>query len=299
MVNALREVKLQSSPIILSTRDNGFPSYTSPSQSDFNYVIAMVTIDSVDYLLDATDRNLPFGLIPFRCVNFEGRIVDGSKSDWVSLQSSKVSMTQYHFEGTLSEEGKLNGDLFVSFGGYTAVDKRAEIKASNSEEEYWEDFEAKNNSYKILKSELMNLDSADGQLGKKLGVEIQKFAHGKEKNLVFNPLFVGGTRKNPFNLEERLYPVDLGTLIQESARFEIHLPKGYKLVNQPKNVSMSLPDKAGRYIYRVIDKGESIEIEMLMSLNKNMYMPDEYLTLKEFFSRIIQSQKVDFTLTKE
>src|SRR5205085_10865348 len=67
LIASLVAADLNAEPVILSTRANGFPVELHPVLSDFNYVIARLTIDNKTYLLDATDDFLPFGLIPARC----------------------------------------------------------------------------------------------------------------------------------------------------------------------------------------------------------------------------------------
>ncbi|MCK4500280.1 DUF3857 domain-containing protein, partial [Candidatus Babeliales bacterium] len=64
LVALLDKIELKAYPVVLSTRDNGILSPLSPSIRKLNYVIASVEINGETYLLDATDRHVPFGVLP-------------------------------------------------------------------------------------------------------------------------------------------------------------------------------------------------------------------------------------------
>ena len=77
----LKEAGLEANPVILSTRNNGYVgSITFPNISKFDYVIGHVKIGEKEYLLDATE---PYGMpniLPVRCLNGEGLLVNALTS---------------------------------------------------------------------------------------------------------------------------------------------------------------------------------------------------------------------------
>ncbi|HLT71528.1 MAG TPA: hypothetical protein VKZ75_02705, partial [Cyclobacteriaceae bacterium] len=87
LIAALRYAGLEADPVILSTRSNGYVTELFPSLSDFNYVIARLVIDDKEYLLDATDPLVPFGMIPFHCLNGKGRLIGDSESSWLLIKA--------------------------------------------------------------------------------------------------------------------------------------------------------------------------------------------------------------------
>ena len=60
----LRELGLQSDPVILSTRSNGAIHPAQIMVNQFNYVIASVNIGDKTYLLDATEKEGSYNLLP-------------------------------------------------------------------------------------------------------------------------------------------------------------------------------------------------------------------------------------------
>lgn len=296
LICALQEAGLEATPVILSTRANGYPSFTHPALTDFNYVIANLKIGEEHYLLDAADEYTSFGLIPHHCINLQGRHLQENASNWIDLAANQPSHTSYLLQGKLQKDGSFVGSLQISYSGYAANNKRKEIKGFNSTEEYLEDLEEKTTQFTIKESNISHLDNTKFNLVQQLKINIPNFAHQRNKKITFNPLILGRTTKNPFNLDERTYPVDLGSSIETSYEILIELPEGYNYAQNFKNINMALPNRDARYRHFVKEDGGNISIQISSSIAKPLFMPEEYLDLKEFFSRIIQSQKIDLEL---
>ncbi|MGE8421424.1 MAG: DUF3857 domain-containing protein [Sphingobacterium siyangense] len=302
LVNALRYAKLDAIPVILSTRENGYAGLYAPAISEFNHVIAQVKIGENYYLLDATSPYEMFGNIPMKCVNFQGRSIPlEGESDWVKLEANLASTYSNFFYGELSEDGALKGKWITSRNGYGASKMRERLQGSNSEEEFYEKIDEENNRIKINSFKVSNRESLDKPLTEEFEIEIKNFATLQNEQLLFNPYIDTKMSKNPFNLTERNYPIDFGSLVQEECYIEIKLPKGYAYPTEGKlkNISMALPERAARYIFKINNTTPDVLIiESATQLNKPLFMPEEYFDLKEFFSRIIQAEKLDVVLKK-
>ncbi len=299
LIAALGAAGLDAEALILSTRENGIVNNLFPVISDFNYVVAKVNIGTQSYLLDASDPLLPFGLLPLRCINDRGRVINLKKpSYWYDLKASQKESTRYNLTATLGKDGKIKGELIIYSLGYAALNKRKQILEASSIAEYVEKMDERMPKIHILKHEIVNLDSLDLNLAEKYEVEIEAFEKMDNQQLFFNPFFIGRTTKNPFNLNERTYPVDLGAATENRITLSIKLPDDYVLADQPKDLSIALPNKDGRYLTQTMLTDHTLIFNQLFQLNKPIYMSDEYLGLKEFYSRIIQLQKTDIVLKK-
>tara|TARA_R110002049_G_scaffold38978_1_gene120324 strand:+ start:11274 stop:12680 length:1407 start_codon:yes stop_codon:yes gene_type:complete len=105
--NLLESCEIDVKPVLLSTRNNGFPTKIFPVISDFNYLIVQATIDNKTYLLDATDPFLSFGQIPFRCLNGYGRLLDFKNgSEWMDINPNELSTVQYKILLNLDDENE-------------------------------------------------------------------------------------------------------------------------------------------------------------------------------------------------
>jgi len=299
LIAALGAAGLDAEALILSTRANGTVNTLFPIISDFNYVVAKLNIGDQVYLLDGSDPLMPFGLLPLHCINGQGRVINVKKpSYWYTIVASQRQSTRYVLGGELRRDGKIKGELTIYSQGYAAYDKRRKIHAATSVEDYVEKLDEQMNGTSILKQRINNLDSLDYALGEIYDVEITAFKNMDADPAYFNPFFIDRTIKNPFNLNDRTYPVDLGASTESRVTISLKLPDNFTLADQPKDVNLGLPDGGGRYLCNTQLNDHTLVFNQLLQFNKSIYSPDEYLTLKEFYSRIIQSQKTDIVLKK-
>ncbi|MBN2519306.1 MAG: hypothetical protein JXB17_02280, partial [Bacteroidales bacterium] len=87
LLQLLKKLDFEVYPIALSTRENGILNPFFPSYHKLNYVIVYLKANNKEYLLDATEEYMPVGLIPKRCINSQGRLIDEEKTKWVDLKT--------------------------------------------------------------------------------------------------------------------------------------------------------------------------------------------------------------------
>lgn len=299
LIAALSAANLDAEAVILSTRENGTVNKLYPIISEFNYLIAKVNIGDKSYLLDATEPLLPFGLLPLRCVNDQGRVVNLKKpSYWIDLTAFQKSATSYILEAKLNTDGKITGTITTHSTGYSAFNKRKEIKKFNSAEEYVEKLDERLPKIQILKQEIRNIDSVENVLTEVYEIEFSPLDNALQNDLNFNPFFINPIGKNPFNLNARTYPVDLGSTSDERIIINISLPGKFDLTEKPKDLAIALPNAGGKYLLQTKIDDNVLSFSQIMQLNKSIYQAEEYPYLKEFYSTIIQNQKSDVLLKK-
>lgn len=299
LVAGLNAADIEAYPVIISTRENGIPSFLYPAMTDFNAVIAMAKIDGKDYLLDASEKYLPFGELSMRSINDRGRVIySKSQSDWVILKNEVPSRNNYNILGKLDSAGKIKGTIRIQYSGLHALHKREEIEEYNSFEEYEEKLMEQLTSMRILSSKVENLDDLEKPLVEQLEFEMEMRENFRENEFVLNPIIYERTTKNPFKLEERNYHVDFGAPQTEVHNINISIPIGYTILNKPKDSALTLPENSAKYTFRSLYENNILMLQQNMSLNKAIFSPEEYFHLKEFFSRIIQQQLTDFQFKK-
>ncbi|ETZ22912.1 DUF3857 domain-containing protein [Pedobacter sp. V48] len=299
LIAALSAADLDAEAVILSTRANGVVNNLYPVISDFNYVVAKVNIGDKSYLLDATEPLLPFGLLPLHCINGNGRVINLKKpSYWQDLKASQKESTKYILNAELTADGKLKGKLTTYSLGYAALKKRQRIVAANSVDEYVEKLDEQMPGISILKHSIENVDSLDNTLVEDYEIEMKVFDNLNADQSYFNPFFINRITKNPFNLNERTYPVDMGAASEERITMIIKLPANISIIDKPKDMSMALTDNGGKYLASTSMQDDSFVFNEMLQFNKPIYESEEYLSLKEFYSRIIQSQKTDIVFKK-
>jgi len=299
LVAALSAANLDAEAVILSTRDNGTINKLYPVISNFNYIIAKVNIGDKSYMLDATEPLLPFGLLPLRCVNDQGRVINLKKpSYWIDLKASQKATTSYILNGKLNTEGKVVGILTTISQGYAAFNKRKEIKKYSSPDEFVEKLDDRLTKIRILNHSISNLDSVENSLTEKYEIEFTVNDGSIKNQFYLSPFFINAISKNPFNLNVRTYPVDLGAASDERIIINIGLPEKYNLIEKPKDLAIGLPNSGGRYLLQTNLDNNTLSLSQILQFNNAIYQPEEYPYLKEFYSRIIQNQKAEYLLKK-
>lgn len=295
LIAALNAANMEAYPILVSSRDNGLPHHLHPVISDFNYVIVGLKINDEIIQLDASDKLLSFGQLPLRAINGEGRIIYSKKSsEWISLENKIISSTKYQFNGKLDLNGKIDGQLIMIYHGLDAYIKRREILNYASADEYQEKLDERLTNIDFENLNISFLEDPDNNLHMEATVSIQFGQEIKNGEFYLNPIFLERTTRNPFNLDERNYPVDLGARHNESYEIYIDMPEGVTLVSAPKNSNLILPENSARYSYSSEFKNNNLSVVQLLSFKKSIYSTDEYFGLKELLSRIIQQLKIDY-----
>lgn len=299
LIAALSAANLDAEAVILSTRENGVVNNLYPVITGFDYVVAKVNIGDQSYLLDASQPLLPFGLLPLHCINGNGRVINLKKpSYWYDVKASQKESTKYILDGELTSDGKLKAKLTTYSSGYAALKKRQRIVAANSVDEYVEKLDEQMPGISILKHSIENVDSLDNPLVEIYEIEMKVFDNLNADQSYFNPFFINRISKNPFNLNERTYPVDLGAASEERVSMMIKLPANISIVDKPKDMSIALADNGGKYLASTSMQDDSFVFNQMLQFNKPTYDSEDYLSLKEFYSRIIQLQKTDIVLKK-
>lgn len=144
--NALISENIKAYPVLVSTRNNGLATKIYPVISDFNYLIVLAEIDGEEYFLDASDKYLSFGHIPFRSLNQYGRLIDfDNESDWIGLKSSNLSSETYFLQMDLDADLNLTGKLNKRSTGYRAL--KAKKNYFNDKEGFLDEFEENASSW--------------------------------------------------------------------------------------------------------------------------------------------------------
>jgi len=296
LINALNAVGLNADIVLVSTRDNGLPLKLHPVITGFNYAIAKIDIDGKTYLLDATNKLLPFGMIPYKTLNGYGRVMDfDNESYWIDIKPIKNNQTRISMNLKMDEEGNFEGLLNKSYNGYKAIEKRDEIKIV-TEEKYLEDIEDRDENLIINSYKNSNLDEIDKSLKELFNIQIESEIDG---NLVIlNPFINSKISKNPFQLKERTYPVDFGYPSSFQFTLSLKIPVNYKVSTLPEDLALKLPNSSGNYTFNIGAKNNIITMISRFKINKAYFVPEEYLYLKEFYTQIVKTQNSLITLEK-
>jgi hypothetical protein len=297
LASMLDKADINVAPVLLSTRDNGFLRRSIPAARQFNTVICAVFLNDNGYmLLDATDKFLPIGMIPERCLNGEGMAVGKDGFRWVRLTAPQKTRTVVNGEFTLNAAGELSGKLQVDRTGYDAQSSRKKY-FSKGEEEYLKDFTG-NQSWERKKSEIQNSKELHQSFKEIHELQINDHANAAGNMIYINPFLLSKLESNPFKHEKREYPVDFGFPFDRVYMIRIEIPQGYAIEELPKTKLLMLPENATRFSYNSAQNGNIITISASLQVNKSLFAQTEYQNLREFYNQVVAKHAEQIVLKK-
>ncbi|MCB0400024.1 MAG: DUF3857 domain-containing protein [Winogradskyella sp.] len=295
--NSLNAAGIKNFLVASSTRNNGLPTKLYPIIKDFNYITVKAVIDDKSYFLDATDKKLAFGQIPFKCLNGEGRVLDFDNGGyWEPIKTKSSSILSIQSELELNDVSELEGELRITRSGYYALDERKELD-SMSDDEYLDDFETKNPNLLVNEYEAKNETELEKPLEQKFSITLDH-SYTNSSTIRINPFFFNKISKNPFKLDERTFDVDYGYPRTLYYTVKINIPDTYSITKLPEKKAIALPNSGGNFMLSISESDNSIMVTTRLYILKKTFSAAEYAYLKEFYNQIIKAQQSYIQLEK-
>lgn len=280
-----------------TARDHGFVRQPYPMEEQFNYVICTVKIGDKRLTLDATDKYLPIGILPERCLNGPALIISKTNHGWINVDAKTKSRTVVSTDLTLKESGELTGKVNYTFDGYDAHRVRKDYFAKG-ETDYLKKF-MEDKTWEIQKSEFQNLKEID-QNAKQLHELIINEHCTLAGNVIYlNPYVTSQLKENVFKHEKREYPVDFGSPADRTYMCKIVLPEGYTVDELPKPKIIVLPGNAAKFSYNISQTGNVLNVISMLQINKALFLQDEYPHLREFYNQVVAKQSEQIVLKRK
>lgn len=298
LVNALEAANLHSKSVILSTRENGLPTELYPVLSNFNYVLAVLMINNERILLDATDKQAPFGVIPFRALNVQGRVMDfRNGSYWMPIEPFEKNIYYVNAQITAAADGNFSGKVTQTNYGYIALGKRNAFDEETLQE-YIKDKQNEKAGIEITDYQVEDIKKNEQPLKESYSISIAPETVGDK--IIFHPFFNKTyISENPFKMEARSYPMDFGFPFTNTYLISIDLKNVYEVDQLPKSRSIKLPNDDGECSVTYVAEGNKINIRFNMKLNAHRFPSDAYQSLKEFFGTIVTMLKEESIILKK
>ncbi len=298
LINALDAAGLDVRLMLLSTRDSGLPTQEYPVMTKFNYTIAVLNIGNQTYLLDATDKLAPFGIIPFRALNVQGRVMDfKNESYWAPLEPYAKNIYYSNAQLTANGLGGFTGKVSTASYGYIGLEKRHEIE-SEELQGYIKTRENADTSKEIENLEIENVNEIDEPLKETYQISLEPETVGDK--VVLYPFFDEPyISENPFKQETRRYPLDFGFPFTNTYIISIDLAGVYQVEELPKSRTVRLPGEDGNLTVTYASENDKINIRFNFNLKTYRYQPDAYQSLKELFETMVAVLKNEPVVLKK
>jgi transglutaminase-like putative cysteine protease len=249
LIAMLKHAGLNAQAVILSTRDNGFINPAYPSIDNFNYVIAYVKAEEETYFLDATESNIPAGLLPKRCVNGYSRLI-GPNPREINISGEKKSTYQHQLNLEISD-GKLLGKYTGNRGNLAAAEYRENYVNTAAQDKFITSLSEEYPGISIDNFEVQNLNEINQPLRLSYRLEIEDKAEELGSMIYLNPMLYWGLDDNPFKSETRNYPIDYAYPFENTYMLMLQIPEGYALESVPKSQKIMMEKELGSFLLHV------------------------------------------------
>lgn len=292
----LRYAGLQADPVLLSTTGHGYAFEHAAMINSMNYLVVQFYDNGKAYYLDATQPRLAFNRLPLFCYNGHARVVNEIATS-ITLSADSVSerkSTVFFFANR--PDGKWAGNVKQYAADYESFSLREEI-AEKGKDAFLSKIQKNYGSTAFISD--LSIDSLDRyEAPVNLGYKIE-FTNQDEDILYINPTFSEGYKKNPFVSAERSYPVEMPYTHDESILATLEIPKGYAVDELPKQILIKMDETGESFFeYRITLSENIISFKNRLKINRTMFMPDEYESLREFFNLVVKKQSEQIVLKK-
>jgi hypothetical protein len=282
-------------PVLSSTRQNGMPTQLYPVLSEFNYLMVQLEIDGKTFLLDATEKNTEFGVIPFRTLNKYGRLLDFENgSSWIDIEPEVYSTITIQDSIKLNSNGTTTGNSIHNFSGYHALAVRNKLDEIQPEEI----FQSLTNANSHTRSLIAVPENVENQVN--ITFNLHNSSQKINDLIYVNPFSFKFFKENPFKLKERTYPIDFGYKDIYTYNISLVIPETYEFVEFPENRRIILPEKGGslQFLTQKVND-HSAMIHCRVSFPHSVYSAGFYPYFQKFFSELLNIQEQSIILVRE
>jgi hypothetical protein len=289
LINALNAANLKAVVMLLSTRSYGLPTTKYPVLTDYNYLMASLKIGEKEYHLDATDKESPFGILPFKTLNVRGRVLDyKNDSYWSIIEPFAKNVHYINTQLIAQQDGSFKGKASEVYTGYIGVFQRKIIQ-KRTLDKY---INGKGNNkldVELDNIKIENLEKIDLPL--KENYELTLTFDTDPAKVYLYPLFLDYyLSESPFKSNSRANPIDFGFPFTNTYMVSIDLNNQYEVVDLPMGKIYKLPEDKGECSIAFSQKNGKINIRLSVKLKEFRFEPEYYQYLKEFFSNVISMQ---------
>jgi hypothetical protein len=295
LIDLLRQKNILADPVILSTQDYGINLGDYPMFEKMNYVICMVRLAGDTLYLDASRPGNGFGHLPLDCYNGYARIIsEQGGAVYFDPESIKEIETTTVFIVNESKE-KSDGGVEMDPGFFGTEKIKMEIKESGTKK-YFENIRSEmTNETALLNPGIDSIDKSDFPV--KVHFDFDLPLQGDI--LYFNPVLLTEFKQNPFKAEKRIYPVSFAKPVNELYTLNMAIPEGYVVDEIPKSAKVSFNENEGFFEYLIQANQQSIQLRSRIILPKVFYPPEDYQSLRGFYTFIVAKYSEQIVFKKK
>jgi hypothetical protein len=284
-------------PAFISTREHGTFIDKYPDASQFDYLVYVVRLKRKVLFLDATEPLLPFDVLPERCLNGKAFYSLPMGYHWLPVITPAKDKTIVTAEFVLTGSETLQGKLTVDRFGYDALAARSQYR--EIEEDKYFEHTLLQKSWTVTKKELLQMEDVNTAVREQYEVSIPNQVIVSDDKLYINPYVALREDTNPFPEATRIHPLNFPFQKEKILLCHMTLPEGYEVESLPENKNITLPNNAAKCSFNISIDGNRLSVVSNLKINETYFLPNEYISLREFYTRIIAKQTEPIVLRKK
>ncbi|MCF6171356.1 MAG: hypothetical protein L3J66_10300 [Bacteroidales bacterium] len=170
-----------------------------PSLWKLNYVLAYAKVDGLFMPLDATSDLLPYNMLPKRCLNYSGQVLDSEGTFKVLMTPKNKSSKRIYYDLVLDENMTLSGKINYKDIDYAAYNFRLGYQDYLSEQDYVENLMHKYNGLTVTDYRIENIKELDKPIAEKYDGEIEDVILLIDNQAYINMFLYEQINENPFS----------------------------------------------------------------------------------------------------
>ncbi|MEX1139277.1 MAG: transglutaminase domain-containing protein [Bacteroidota bacterium] len=288
MLSMLEAAGIQGQPVLLSTRSNGKVQTLYPILSQFNYILARVTIGEKHFYLDATNPSRPMELLPAKVLNVKGLIIQPEKEEWVTLNASSRSVLHGKANVRIDPEGNANGEIEIFFADYANLFVRDGLKEQTDLEFAKEVLDADAEAVEIDSAIVDNRTDPSEPLALKAWVTFPSLVHQSGDLMYINPNLLFRVKDNPFKERTRNFPVDYSYGREHASTVTLAIPEGYEIKERFPDRGLSIFDNI-RFTRRLDISEQSVQLTNNFQILSVTFDPPLYARLRNLYGVVVSA----------
>lgn len=301
LITLLRDAGFDANPCLISTRGNGLVQTIFATINQFNHIIVAVSMGDEQILLDATQKSLPMGMLPFRDLNQKGLAIKRSSSEWISLQPQKALKSVKSANLQILADGSIEGKVTCQHQDYSAMIERYTLTKVDDQDTYFQkDLTSGFEDAELIDYELKEEEAIYEPFTTVSTLEINDNVAGTMGDMIYlRPLLDETLTENPFTAEKRVYPIDFGYNQNKKVVYSYILPEGYETESIPEPVRMATSDKNLTFHYQTQAIGNMLQVYFTMEVKNSYFQPQKYDEIRAFYDQIVKKHGEQIVLKKK
>jgi hypothetical protein len=294
----LKKAGIKACLMLISTRKNGLINPYIPSVALFNSTIVCASVNSKQYVLDASNKYNLYNITPEDYLNTYGLPIN-EDDKWykpVFFANEEPVMQSVFLNAEIKKDGKLDGTAEITSFGYNKTNTLRKYK-TEGEAKYIAYLKNNDNGLKISSIKMEDISVDTLPLAQKIKFEYE--SKTTDDNYIFlTPNLFTFMGQNPFAPENRYSMIDFGYLNDFSVNGIYKLPAGYKTETLPKSIVMNMPDQSAVFRRVVAEDAGTVSIRYVLMRKKTIYLVNDYPDLRAFYQKMYELLNEQLVLKK-